>query len=120
MSSIDRPLDGDILVIDLDAERARSAEPPALERSGRSARTLLKAGSLTVTLVSIAPGGAIAEHQADGTITVQALDGMLRFTALGRDYDLSPGQLLSAGPGIRHSVTSQSGASFLLTVGKPA
>ena len=120
MSSIDRRLDGDVLVLDLDAERARSTEPAALERSGRSARTLLKGGSLTVTLVSIAAGGAIAEHRAEGTITVQPLEGSIRFTALGAAYDLAPGQLLSAGPGVPHSVSSEEGGSFLLTVGKPA
>ena len=120
MSSIDRPLTGDVLVVDLDAERARTNEPAPLERSGRSARTLLKGGSLTVTLVSIAAGGSIAEHHAEGTITLQPLDGTIRFTALGADYDLSPGQLLSAGPGVRHAVSSESGGSFLLTVGKPS
>ena len=120
MSSIDRQLAGDVLVIDLGAERARSSDPGALERSGRSARTLLKGGSLTLTLVSVAPGGSIAEHQADGTITIQPLEGVIRFSALGKDYELSPGQLLSAGPGVRHAVASDTGGSFLLTVGKPA
>ena len=118
MSSIDRQLAGDVLVIDLGAEQARISDPGALERSGRSARTLLKGGSLSVTLVSIAPGGTIAEHQADGTITVQPLEGMIRFSALGTEYELAPGQLLSAGPGVRHAVSSETGGSFLLTVGK--
>jgi quercetin dioxygenase-like cupin family protein len=120
MSSIDRQLTGDVLVIDLDAERARTTDPAALERSGRSARTLLKGGSLTVTLVSIAAGGTIAEHQAEGTITLQPLDGSIRFMALGTEYELAPGQLLSAAPGVRHTVSSDAGGSFLLTVGKPA
>lgn len=120
MPSIQRPLSGDVLVFALDEERERAADPALLERSGRNARTLLKSGPLRVTLVVLGPGGSLAEHQADGPITVQPLEGRVRFTAAGGDHDLGPGELLSAGPGIRHSVTSEAGATFLLTVAYPA
>lgn len=116
MPSIDRPLTGDALVFDLAEERERAADPALLERSGRNARTLLKSGPLRVTLVVVAPGGAIPEHRADGPITVQPLDGEIRFSLDGADHDLRPGQVLAAGPGIPHSVTSDKGGSFLLTV----
>lgn len=69
-----------------------------------------------VTLTALGPGGVVAEHAADGPITVQPLTGSVRFTAEGRDYDLVPGQLLALRAGIRHSVTSGDGGSFLLTV----
>ena len=119
MPSIDRPLSGDILVFDLDEERERAADPATLERSGRNARTLLKSGSLRMTLVVLGPGGEIPEHRAEGPITVQAVEGRVRFTAGGQDHLLDPGQVLSAGPGIPHSVRSEEGAAFLLTVAHP-
>ncbi len=81
-------------------------------RGGRIARTLVKSGPLRVTQVVLAPGGEIAEHQAGGPITVQPLEGGIRFTAGGTAPDLGPGQLLSAGPGIRHSVSSDEGRRF--------
>ncbi len=119
MPSIDRPLSGDVLVFDLDEERDHAADPAPLERSGRNARTILKSDALRVTVVALAPGGAIPEHQAEGPITVQPIRGRIRFTAGGRDYELAPGQLLSAGPGVPHSVRSEEGGAFLLTVAAP-
>ena len=116
MPSIDRPLSGDVLVFDLGAERERAADPALIGRSGRNARTLLKDGPLRVTLVVLGPGGELADHEAAGPITVQVLDGRIRFVWGHEEQDLGPGQLLAAGPGVRHRVTSADGATFLLTV----
>jgi quercetin dioxygenase-like cupin family protein len=110
MSSIERQRSGDVMVVEL-----RGA-PERIPSSGRSARTLLKNGPLRATLVSIAPGGHIPEHHADGPITVQPLEGRVQFTALGKVREIGPGQLLSVGTGVRHAVASASGATFLLTV----
>jgi quercetin dioxygenase-like cupin family protein len=116
MPSIQRPLSGDILVFEIDEERERAADPELLERSGRNARTLLKDGPLRVTLVVLGAGGELAEHEAAGPITIQVIEGQIRFMAGDDKHDLGPGQLLTAGPGVRHQVHSTDGASFLLTV----
>jgi quercetin dioxygenase-like cupin family protein len=116
MPSIERPLAGDVMLFRLDEESSRAGDPTTLERHGRSARTLLKDGPLRVTLITIAAGGHIAEHQADGPITVQALRGTIHFTAAGEVYDVRPGELLTVGAGIRHSVAATDEAAFLLTV----
>lgn len=119
MPSIERPLSGDVLVFDLDEERERAADPDLIDRSGRNARTLLKNGPLRVTLVVLGSGGELAEHEAAGPITVQVVEGRIRFSAGDEKHDLAPGQLLAVGPGIRHRVTSDHGATFLLTVSHP-
>lgn len=119
MPSIQRPLAGDVLVFELDEERLRTDDPAAVERRGPSGRTLLKDGPLRVTLIVLGPGGSIAEHQAEGPITVQPLSGRIRFTAAGREHHLGPGQLLSTGARVRHAVASDEGAAFLLTVALP-
>ena len=119
MSAIDRPLSGDVLLFDLDEEQRRAEDPDALERSGRSARTLLKDGPLRATLIVLAPGGELAEHHAEGPITVQPLRGRILFRAGGEEHELEPGQLLSAGPGVPHSVHSEEGGAFLLTLTHP-
>lgn len=116
MPSIERALSGDVLRFELDEERSRTADPQTLERHGRSARTLLKEGQLRVTLIALAPGGAVAEHAADGPITVQPLTGSIRFAADGQVHTLGPGDLLAVRAGVRHSVSSEEGGSFLLTV----
>jgi len=119
MSSLDRPLTGDVLVLDLDNERREAADASILGQSGRSARTLLKDGGLRVTLIVLAPGGKLAEHRAEGPITIQPLDGRIRFTAGEASHEIGPGELLFAGPGVTHEVSSDSGGSFLLSVTLP-
>jgi quercetin dioxygenase-like cupin family protein len=116
MPSIQRQLSGEILVFEIDEERERASDPDVLLRSGRNARTLLKMGSLRVTLVVLEAGGELAEHEAAGPITVQVVRGRIQFTAQEERHDIGPGQLLATGPGVRHSVASAEGAAFLLTV----
>jgi quercetin dioxygenase-like cupin family protein len=113
--SIEEPLPGGVLVVQLDEERRLAHDSASLERSGRSARTLIKNGPLRITLVVLAPGGEIAEHTAPGPIAVQPLEGRLEFTVEGRIYDLTPGQILSAAGGVPHRVRSETGATFQLT-----
>ncbi|HSJ15284.1 MAG TPA: cupin domain-containing protein [Longimicrobiales bacterium] len=119
MPSIDRPLAGEVLVHDLVQESAHATTADALGRNGRNARTLIKSGPLRVTLVALAPGGEIAEHHADGPITVQPLHGRIRFRVAGVVHELAPGQLLSLAPGVRHAVAAEDAATFLLTVSAP-
>lgn len=116
MSPVDRPLSDDVMVFDLEHERDRIASPAAGEPGGRGARTLLKSGPLRVTMVVLAPGATIAEHRAEGPITIQPLQGRIRFTAEAVVREVGPGQMLCAGPGIPHAVASAEGAVFLLTI----
>lgn len=120
MSSIRRPLAGDILVFHLDDETEKTRNLDILARSGRSARTLFKQGTLRATLVVLAAGGELEEHSAPGPISVQPLQGHLRFSASGEPHELGVGDILTAGPNVRHSVSSEDGAIFLLTVSHPA
>lgn len=110
MSSLTRPLSGDLLIVAV-------GDPAAdLAPGGRTARTLLKNGPLRSTVVQLAPGGGLAEHRADGPILVQPLEGTITFTALGETHAVTTGQLLTLGAGIPHAVDSTDGATFLVTV----
>lgn len=113
---ISRPLADDVLHFDLEEERLRLAASDALGRTGRSARTLVKDGPLRVTLIGLGAGGRLAEHQADGPITIHAVHGTLRVDARGERRSLAPGEVLALGGGVEHAVESEAGATFLLTV----
>jgi quercetin dioxygenase-like cupin family protein len=119
MPSMEPPSDSAVVVLDLDNERRIAEDPATLEQSGRSSRSLLKNGPLRVTLITLAAGGQLEEHEAQGPITIQPLAGRLRFTARGKDHDIGPGDLLSVATGIRHAVASAGGATFLLTLARP-
>jgi quercetin dioxygenase-like cupin family protein len=116
MSSIDRPLSGAALRFRLAEERALTNDRELLERNGRNARTLVKEGPLRVTLVVVKAGGRIAPHHAEGPISVQVLDGGIRFRAAGQEHVLGVGDLLVVDDGVEHAVESEAGGTFLLTV----
>lgn len=115
MTNDDRQLDSDILVFHLDEEIAKVAAASRRE-AGPTARTLVKNDRMSVTLVSLAAGGSIKEHHAAGPITLHVLTGRLEFVEPNGVHELAAGDLLSLGAGIRHSVTSGSGASFIITI----
>lgn len=116
MTSLDRPLRGDVLRFRLGEEHLRSHDDELIARSGRSARTLIKNGPLRVTLITLAAEGCIAEHHADGPITVHVLHGAVRFRVGEEEIRLDVGDLLSLDGGVPHSVRSKTGGAFLLTV----
>lgn len=117
MPTFDRSLSGRPLRFSLREEgRAEHIDEGLLDRSGRSARTLIKDGPLRVTLVALGAGGSLAEHHADGPITVHVLSGSLQFRIGEQEHTLETGDLLSLGGGVSHAVDSADGAVFLLTV----
>ena len=117
MASIDRPLAGTALHFNLgDGHREEHIDDALLERAGRSGRTLVKDGPLRVTLVALAPGGSLASHSAAGPITVQVLSGEVRLLVGADEWLMSTGEMLALAADVEHSVESDSGGSFLLTV----
>lgn len=119
MPSIDRALSGQPLRFHLPSERAAIRGSERQEAHGRSGRTLVKDGPLRVTIVALGPGEVLTEHHAPGPITVQVLEGTIRFSAGGAHHDLSAGELLALGAGTPHAVTSLEGGVFLLTLALP-
>lgn len=117
MSSVDRPLAGKPLQFSLGAGgHTEWVDQVLLARSGRTARTLVKDGPLRVTLIALSAGDGLADHHADGPITVHVLSGALRFHISAEEWELAEGDLLSVGAGIPHSVTTDTSCVFLLTV----
>lgn len=99
--------------IDLDAEIDRFVPDGS---SGRRSETLIKADDLRVVLVTMRAGTALQEHSAPGTITLQPLSGHFVFTAEDVEREIAPGELIAAGPGVRHAVQALDDGAFLLTL----
>jgi quercetin dioxygenase-like cupin family protein len=60
----------------------------------------------------------MAPHRADGPISVQVLDGDIRFRLAGGEQRLVAGDLLILDAGVEHEVHSDAGGTFLLTLVK--
>ena len=91
-------------------ERARGAS------SGRAAESLLKVGPLRQTLLALADGSELAEHDAPGPGSVHVLRGavVFRFGA-GESARLPEGAVWPLVQQ-RHSVVAEGDAAFILTV----
>jgi quercetin dioxygenase-like cupin family protein len=67
------------------------------------------------TMIALARGQRLDEHDNPGEATLQVLRGRVRVTAGDDTTDGCPGQLLIV-PGVRHTVTALEDAVVLLTV----
>jgi quercetin dioxygenase-like cupin family protein len=87
--------------------------------SGRSARTVYGGHEhvLRQTLIALAGGHKLDEHDNPGEATVHVLHGRVRLNAGDLDWEGSPGDLLIV-PDARHSLEALEDSTVLLTVAK--
>ena len=116
MSSINRPLAGPMLTFGLESHLREMRGEEAYRRSGRAGRTLAKSGRMRVTLVAMAEGNVIGTHQADSPMTLQVLEGHIRFRANADEHEMSAGELLFFGPGDAHDIRATEETSLLITI----
>ena len=105
-----------VLLTNPRAELADLLASSEVQRTGRTAHTLLKDGSLRVVLIALRPDGRIPEHTAGGPVTIQALSGAVTVTVSGTAYDLAAGDILALPAGQPHAVAAHEASGLLLTL----
>lgn len=90
------------------------------EKTGRSARTLSKAGGMRLVLNTMKAGTEIKPHQANGPISVHCIEGHLKFNTPEESLTLRKGEMLTLKEHIRHSVEAIEESAFLLTIASTA
>jgi len=116
MSSITRPLAGPNLVFALRDQIKELRDDENYERSGRVGRTLVKAGTFRLTLVVMARGTEVATHHADAPMTLQPVEGRLRFRVGTEEVVLEQGEVLYFGPGHAQDIVALEDTALLLTI----
>jgi quercetin dioxygenase-like cupin family protein len=111
-------LAGTFLESDLNVELARLHDESTWS-SGQNARTLIKYDDFRVVLLALQAHARMAEHKAEGRISIHVLTGHLRLSASGRTFDLRPGSLLALDRGVPHSVEAIEESALLLTIAQP-
>jgi quercetin dioxygenase-like cupin family protein len=87
--------------------------------SGRSAHTVYGGHTKTLrqTLIALAGGQKLDEHENPGEATLQVLHGQVRLLAGADEQEATTGELLAI-PDARHSLEAINDSVILLTVAK--
>lgn len=116
MASMSRALTGENLTFDLASQVAELRRDEGYLRSGRVGRTLVKAGSMRLTLTVVAEGVEIGTHHAVAPMTLQALAGRLRYRVDGEEFEIGEGEVLFFGPGHAQDIRALEDTALLLTI----
>jgi quercetin dioxygenase-like cupin family protein len=116
MSSMTRPLTAPNLTFDLAEQIRELRSDDAYRRSGRAGRTLAKQGSLRLTLVALRKGIDVGTHHADNPMTLQPIEGQLRYRVDGQEFEIAAGQVLYFGPGHAQDIRALEDTALLLTI----
>ncbi len=78
--------------------------------------TLLKTDAIEVIRLVMPAGKTIAEHKAPGEITVQCIEGFVKFSSGGTSKDLTAGEMLYLSAKEPHAVEAVEDSSVLVTI----
>ena len=85
--------------------------------SGRSAVTVFRGDMLSQTVLALAEGSRLAEHENPGEATLQVVAGRIELTAGDQTLVVGAGELVPI-PAARHSVAALVDSAILLTVAR--
>ena len=116
MTSMSRPLTGENLTFDLGMQIAELRRDDGYLRSGRVGRTLVKAGPFRLTLTVVAEGVDIGTHHAVSPMTLQPVEGRLRYRVGDEEFEIGEGEVLFFGPGHAQDIRALEDTALLLTI----
>jgi len=83
-----------------------------------NAKILLNSPGKQILLTALHEGTEITSFQSDDSITLQIIEGKLRFHSRKESVTLDKGQLLTLHEKIKYSLTTREETVFLLTIAK--
>ena len=113
---LNRVLDAPLLGVDLNAYLQQIKSEKAWKDSDRNAITVCKTRGMSIVLFALHEGAELKKHTAQGVISVQVLDGKIRFDTDQESLERTKGQMLMLHEKIPHRVLALEEAVFLLTI----
>lgn len=102
-------------VVRVDDLAAQLLAEARTHQSRRAAKTLVSGTSQRATVIAIAAGGELANHQSPSAATLHVLVGRVRLRTSDREWLLDAGDLVPVPPQ-RHGLDGVTDAAVLLTV----
>ncbi|WP_321937174.1 cupin domain-containing protein [Paraburkholderia sp. J8-2] len=78
--------------------------------------TLIRAQQLEVMRIVLPAGKRLPEHSVPGEITVQCVEGVIRFFVNGDPRTMHAGDMLLLGGGEKHALEALDDASVIVTI----
>ncbi len=111
-----RIIDAPLVNLDLNEYKSQIKNEKAWIENDRNAITLFKSNGLRLVLIALHKDAEMAKHSAKGMITVQVMEGLIRFSTDEQSVELSTGKMIVLHEGIPHSVLAIEESTFLLTL----
>lgn len=112
----DRLLNASLLEIDLNKFIAELKQETTWADSDHNSITVFKSYNMTIVLIGMHANAELKTHTAKGHITVQVLEGEIKFTAEQQTVSREKGQMICLRENIPHSVLAIKESFFLLTM----
>jgi quercetin dioxygenase-like cupin family protein len=112
----DHLLDAPLVSIDIPLFIEQIKQESSWKDSDRNSITVFKTNGLRIVLIALHEGAEMAKHTANGLISIQVLEGQIKFTTDLQSVELSKGQMLALHERIPHSVLAIKETIFLLTL----
>lgn len=112
----DRLLDAPLVNIDLKEYLSTIKSETAWKEKDRNAMTVYKTPGMRIVLIALHKEAELIRHKAEGIISVQVLDGEIKFGTDDAEVVLQSGQMIALHKGLYHSVKAIKESVFLLTL----
>lgn len=112
----DRLLDAPLVTMDLNHLIEQVRNEPSWKNSDRNSITIYKSEKMRVVLIGLHQNAELNTHTANGIISVQVLEGHMKFTSEHQVTELEKGQMLALKKQLPHSVFALKETFFLLTM----
>ena len=113
---LDHLLDAPLVSINIPAFIEQLKQESPWKESDRNTITVFKTNGMRIVLIGLHAGAEMAKHTANGHISVQVLEGQLKFTTDVKSVELSKGQMLALHERIPHSLLAIKETIFILTL----
>jgi quercetin dioxygenase-like cupin family protein len=112
----DRLMDAGMVTIDILTFIEQIKHESTWKDKDRNAITVFKTNGMRIVLIALHEGAEMKTHSAEGIISIQVIDGRMKFYTSNQSVELGKGQMLALHKGIPHSVLAIKETIFLLTL----
>lgn len=116
----ERPLDAPIIPVDLHAYTQQLMQEEAWQKNERNSITVFKSDEFTIVLMALHAGTETKPATVDGTgvMSLQVLDGSIRFVAANENLEINRGQMVMLQKHIPFTITANQETVCLLTMAR--